>query len=74
MYGENVLYAEEFNQFAGNTTLLPFDHHMVIRMVAPRALSFLDNICYAWLSPQSAWGCAVAGGTVYQVHWRVEQL
>ena len=63
---ENVWFSADFDTFVGNTTLLPIDHHMLMGMVAPRALLAIDNSAYAWLGPESAYGCEIAAGTVYE--------
>ncbi|RSH90237.1 hypothetical protein EHS25_001571 [Saitozyma podzolica] len=63
---ENVWFSNELEQFVNNTNLLPFDHHMLIGMVAPRALLAIDNFGVEWLSPNSQYGCEVAGRLVYQ--------
>ena len=62
---ENVWFSTEFAQYVNNTNLLPVDHHMLMGLVAPRGLLAIDNSAYAWLGPQSAYGCEVAAGTVY---------
>ncbi|KAF7309716.1 hypothetical protein MIND_00343400 [Mycena indigotica] len=64
---ENVWFSPNFDQFA-NTSVnqLPFDHHMLIGMVAPRALFAIDNLGYDWLGPFSSYGALVAGRTIWQ--------
>ncbi|MBV9946635.1 MAG: hypothetical protein JOZ69_07295 [Myxococcales bacterium] len=63
--GENVWFSTAFNQFNNNTTKLPFDHHMLEAMVAPRALLVIENNI-DWLGPQSTFTDTVAGNTVWQ--------
>lgn len=63
---ENVWFSNELNQFVNNTNSLPFDHHMLMGMVAPRGLLAIDNFGVEWLSPNSQYGCEVAGRLVYQ--------
>ena len=48
-----------------NTDLLPFDHHELAGLVAPRGLIVIDNSDYEWLGPWSAWGCMNAGRLIY---------
>jgi len=63
---ENVWFSLAFDQFANtSTTKIPFDHHLLLGMVAPRGLFIIDNIGYDWLGPWSSWGCAVAAKTIY---------
>lgn len=63
---ENVWFSTAFNQFSTKTTQLPFDHHMLDGLVAPRALFNIDNSGYQWLGPWSSWGCNLAGHTIYE--------
>lgn len=62
---ENVWFSTAFNAFSNQTTLLPFDHHMLAGLIAPRALFVIDNSGYQWLGPWSCWGCM----TVAQKIW-----
>ncbi|EAU89778.2 Cip2 [Coprinopsis cinerea okayama7 len=59
-------YSRDFNPFANNVNTLPFDHHLLAAMVAPRGLLVLDNSQYSWLGPQSVYGCMVTANKVYQ--------
>lgn len=65
---ENVWFSEEFDNYANGTDvdLLPFDHHMLAGMVAPRALLAIENTAYVWLSPESSYGCMSAAKKIYQ--------
>jgi hypothetical protein len=63
--GENVWFSTLFNQFSGNTNKLPFDHHMLEAMVAPRALLVIENNI-VWLGPLSTFTDSTAGHTVWQ--------
>ncbi|KAJ7504488.1 hypothetical protein B0H11DRAFT_519885 [Mycena galericulata] len=63
---ENVWFSTNFNQFATTSVnKLPFDHHMLIGMVAPRGFFAIDNIGYDWLGPFSSYGALVAGSTIW---------
>ena len=63
---ENVWFSLAFDQFANtSSTRIPFDHHLLLGMVAPRGLFIIDNIGYDWLGPWSSWACAVAARTIY---------
>ncbi|KAH0154112.1 hypothetical protein KCU67_g9190, partial [Aureobasidium melanogenum] len=64
---ENVWFATQFDEFA-NTTVdtLPFDHHMLAGLVAPRGLLVIDNIGYEWLGPWSSFGCMKTARKIYQ--------
>lgn len=63
---ENVWFATQFDEFA-NTTVdtLPFDHHMLAGLVAPRGLLVIDNIGYEWLGPWSSFGCMKTARRIY---------
>lgn len=63
---ENVWFSEEFAAFSNNVTLLPFDHHMLAGMVAPRALFVIDNTGIDWLGPESNFGCMATANKVWQ--------
>ena len=69
--GENAWFSPSFNQFAGSgaghslAPKLPFDHHELEAMVAPRALLVIENTI-AWLGPLSTYTGSVAANTVWQ--------
>ena len=63
---EDWYFATSFDQFKGSTTKLPFDNHMLMAMVAPRALLLIDNAGLVPLAPQSAWGASLTARKVYQ--------
>lgn len=63
---ENVWFSTEFSNFAQyKTDLLPFDHHMLAGLIAPRALLAIENTAYEWLSPQSSFGCMTAARKIW---------
>ena len=64
--GENVWFSTVFNQYATKVNVLPFDHHMLAGLVAPRALLSIENTDYAWLGPLSAYGDMSATKLIYQ--------
>ncbi|KAK7434574.1 carbohydrate-binding module 1 [Stygiomarasmius scandens] len=49
--GENVWFSAGFNQYVNNLNALPYDHHFLLAMVAPRALVSYENTDFVWLSP-----------------------
>jgi len=54
-------YREDFSQFNDAVTKLPYDHHELMAMVAPRALFVLGNTDYEWLADESGYvGCKAA--------------
>lgn len=64
---ENVWFALVFNVFAQhNTSWLPFDHHMLAGLIAPRALLAIENTEVVWLSPQSIYGYMTAAHKIWE--------
>jgi hypothetical protein len=63
--GENAWFSSTLNQFSGHTTQLPFDHHELEGLVAPRALLVIENDIN-WLSPLSSFEGSTAANTIWQ--------
>ena len=58
---ENVWFRDSFRQFSATATRLPFDQHMVMGLIAPRALLVVNNTDMYWLDRQgSQFGAEVA--------------
>jgi hypothetical protein len=53
--GENVWFRANFSQFNSTATKLPFDHHMIEGLCAPRALLVIENSSQVWLGNVSTW-------------------
>ena len=51
--GENCWFRSTFSQFATTAARLPFDHHSILGMVAPRGLLVLENTVQVWLGNES---------------------
>lgn len=64
--GENVWFRESFSEFSESVEKLPFDHHEVMAMVAPRSLLLLEHSGIDWLGPESTFGASVAARAVWQ--------
>ena len=62
---ENVWFSTNFANYVNNLAVLPYDHHMLAGLVAPRALISFENTDFEWLSPMSAWGCVTAAHTIF---------
>src|SRR5262252_1485373 len=62
--GENVWFASSFAQF--NASELPFDHHMIEAMVAPRALLVIENTSQVWLGNVSTFNDSMAAHLVWE--------
>lgn len=76
---ENVWLTESFRQFSNTATKLPFDHHELLGMVAPRALLIVENTSMEWLGNVSAYTTGLAAHTIWQSlglddHMGVSQL
>ncbi|WP_051235210.1 malectin [Marinimicrobium agarilyticum] len=65
--GEQPWFRESFGaDFGGpNTVTLPFDHHQLMGMVAPRGLLVLDNNI-DWLGPRAAYIGTAAAKEIYR--------
>jgi len=64
--GENDWFAGSFAQFNSTAVKLPFDHHTLMGMVAPRGLLAIDNTGIDWLTAPSSWGGEQAARAIYQ--------
>jgi hypothetical protein len=62
--GENVWFRANFSQFGSTVNKLPFDHHAIEGLVAPRALYVVENNIL-WLGPQSSWSGANAARSIW---------
>ncbi|KAF9890130.1 hypothetical protein FE257_006291 [Aspergillus nanangensis] len=63
---ENVWFSTDFNEYTDQVERLPFDHHLLAGLIAPRALLSLDNAGYQWLGPWSSLGCMEAAHTIWE--------
>lgn len=54
-----------FVQRANDVTALPFDHHMLMGLVALRALLVIENSGIDYLGPPSTFGCTAAAKEIY---------
>jgi hypothetical protein len=54
-----------FGQSADDVNRLPFDHHMLLGLVAPRALFVLDNTDMMWLGAESSFTDSVAAAEIW---------
>ncbi len=58
-------FADNLFQFGNAVSRLPFDHHQVMAMVAPRALLVIGNQDYVWMADESGYVASRAAETVY---------
>jgi hypothetical protein len=64
--GENVWFRDAFRLFNNTATRLPFDHHMLEGMVAPRALLIIENTSQVWLGNISTYTNSMAAHLIWQ--------
>ncbi|MDP2889967.1 MAG: hypothetical protein Q8P34_13520 [Bacteroidota bacterium] len=63
----HVWFMESMFQFAGeNVSKLPFDHHELMAMIAPRALLVLGNPDFVWLADESGYVSCRAAHEVWK--------
>ncbi|KAL0579893.1 carbohydrate-binding module 1 [Marasmius crinis-equi] len=64
--GENVWFGTAFNTFArSSVNTLPFDHHSLMGLVAPRGLFVIDNVGIDWLGAPSSFGAMKAAHRIW---------
>ncbi|KAH6662828.1 putative extracelular cellulose binding protein [Halenospora varia] len=62
---ENSWQSEEFAKYNSSANLLPFDHHTIAGLIAPRGLLVIENNI-DWLGPQSSWGCMKTAHKIWE--------
>ncbi len=63
---ENVWFRSSFEQFSERAERLPFDHHMLMGMVAPRALLVVENTAMHWLGKLSSFTTGMVAHRIWQ--------
>jgi hypothetical protein len=64
--GENVWFSPAFIAFKSTATRLPFDHHMIEGLVAPRALLVIENTDMVWLGNISTYNNSMAAHMIWE--------
>jgi hypothetical protein len=64
--GENVWFTSSFSQFGNAVNKLPFDHHDVAGLVAPRGLLIIENTSFDWLGNRSTFTNAAAAHLIWE--------
>jgi hypothetical protein len=59
-------FTPSFIQTADDVSVLPFDHHMLMGLVAPRGLLVIENSGIDYLGPPSTFGCTTAAREIYK--------
>jgi lysophospholipase L1-like esterase len=62
----HVWFMESMFQFANAVPKLPYDHHELCAMIAPRALLVLGNPDYVWLADESGYVSSQAAREVWK--------
>lgn len=63
---ENVWFSENFKNFSQSANRLPFDHHSLMGMVAPRGLLVIENTSMEWLGNRSAYTASLAAREIWR--------
>lgn len=63
---ENVWFTEDFKIFSEAATKLPFDHHSVMGLIAPRGLLVIENTDMEWLGTQSTYTTSVVAREIWK--------
>ncbi len=58
-------FTPSFVGTANDVSVLPFDHHMLMGLVAPRGLLVIENSGIDYLGPPSTFGCTTAAREIY---------
>src|SRR4029077_9808279 len=77
--GENDWFRFSFRDFGSAAKQLPFDHHMIEGLVAPRALLVIENTSQVWLGNKSTYNDSMAAHEIWQAlgipdHMGVSQI
>lgn len=63
---ENVWFTEDFERFSETAVKLPYDHHSLMGMVAPRGLFVIENSDIAWLGVESTYTTSVIAREIWK--------
>ena len=66
MYKRQAWFIEDMFRFSNRVPKLPYDHHELMAMVAPRALLVLGNPDYEWLADESGYVSSRAAHEVWK--------
>ena len=64
--GENVWFRRSFLDFGAAASRLPFDHHEIEGLVAPRALLIIENTSQVWLGNLSTYNNSMAAHAIWE--------
>ncbi len=63
--GENTWFRKSFSEFNSAAKQLPFDHHAIEGLVAPRALLIIENTSQVWLGNKSTYDNSMAAHAIW---------
>ncbi|HEY9060793.1 MAG TPA: dockerin type I domain-containing protein [Pseudobacteroides sp.] len=63
LVGEQAWFSKALDQFSYAVNKLPYDHHQILALCAPRGLLLIENPDYVWLHNEGAW----ANGKVTEI-------
>lgn len=63
---ENVWFTDQFKIFSEAANKLPFDHHSLMGLIAPRGLLVVENTSMEWLGNQSTYTTAVIAHEIWK--------
>jgi len=63
---ENVWFSKYFKPYVKQVSRLPFDHHMLAGMFAPRGHFVIENTSMEWLGNLSIYGCMKIAQIIWQ--------
>lgn len=64
--GENTWFRASFGRFGQAAARLPYDHHMVEGLIAPRALLVVENTSQEWLGNVSTYTGSMAAHLIWE--------
>ncbi|KAI5776570.1 carbohydrate esterase family 15 protein [Geopyxis carbonaria] len=63
---ENVWFAKAFEAYVAGVAALPFDHHELAALIAPRGLLVIENTGQEWLGAESTFVCMRTAQMVWE--------
>lgn len=59
--------SKDFEKYTSNVNKLPFDHHLLAGLIAPRGILVLNNDI-DWLGPTSTYGCMKTARKIWEAY------
>jgi hypothetical protein len=63
---ENCWFRKDFDQFSTSVDKVPYDHHSIMGLCAPRGLLVIENTSMDWLGNLSTWTAGNAAHKIWQ--------